>query len=138
MPHQPLTPQAVHPALRFLLPVLTAFSWFIAYSWATITPRELAGSAVLEVLDRTPSLDLWAAGTGAGAALMTLALVAHRKALFTYALAVTLGVYLVMATVSAVAAWEGLTSSSAWAWPAFVSVASAACIWGLNSREDHA
>lgn len=131
----PLTPTSVSPVLRILLPTLTGFAWFIAYSWATMSPRELEGSAVLQVLDTTPSLRLWALAIGLGAALMTVALMGHRRALYTYALAVTLGVFLVMSIVSAVAAMEGVTSSSAWAWPAFVVAVSAACIRGINTRE---
>ena len=131
----PLTPTSVSPVLRILLPTLTGLAWLIAYSWATITPRDLDSSAVLRVLDSAPSLRMWAVAVGIGAALMTVALLRHRRALYTYALAVTLGVFLVMAIVSAVAATEGVTSSSAWAWPSLVVAISAACIRGINSRE---
>lgn len=136
-PNRPLRRHDTHPVLRILLPLLAAFSWFIAYSWFTISAEELANSIALRTLDRLPlTLNLWAAGVGAGALAMTIALIRERKPLYIYALAAVLAVFLILAIVYAVAAHNGDVSSSAWAWPAFVVFVCAACIRGLTSREE--
>lgn len=130
-----LTPRSVGPVLRILLPVVTGFCWFIAWQWWIATPVEVANSAVLRTLNGLPSLRAWAAMIGAGALLMTVALILQRRTLYIYALAVATAPYLFMSLVALLAALNGVVSSSAWAWSAFVSVVCMACIRGLSTRE---
>lgn len=134
-PNRPLRRRDTHIVLQFLLPLVAGFSWFIAYSWLTISPEELANSIALRTLDSQPSLTLWGAAIGLGALAMTVALVRQSKPLYAYAAAVVLAVHALLSLVYAVAAATGPTSSSAWAWPAFVAVVCLACIKGLTSRE---
>lgn len=134
-PNQPLRRANTHPVLRVLLPLVTGFSWYLAYSWLVISPEELANSVALRTLDEFPSLTLWATAIGAGALAMTIALIRESKPLYIYAVAAVLGVQLLLALTYAVAAATGPTSSSAWAWPAFAVFVCLACIRGLTSRE---
>lgn len=137
-PNRPLRRRDTHVVLRVLLPLVASFSWYLAYSWAVISPEELANSIALRTLDQFPSLDMWAAAMLLGAVAMTTALMRHSKALYAYAAAVVLAVHLLLALVYAIAAATGPTSSSAWAWPSFVAVVCVACIKGLTSREEQA
>lgn len=134
-PNRPMTRDAVGPVLRIVLPSLAAFCWYLAYSWLVISDDELANSIALRTLDSYPSLDLWAVGMGLGAVVMTLALLRHSKGLYVYASAGVLAVQILLALTYAAAALTGPTSSSAWAWPAFVAVVCFACIKALTSRE---
>lgn len=134
-PSRPLTRRDVGPVLRILLPVVTGFSWYIAFAWFTISDVELANSIALRTLNDVPSLNLWAALIGLGALAMTTALLLQRRPAYIYALAVVLGVYLSLALVYVVAAANDAVSKSAWAWPAFVAFVCAACIKGLTTRE---
>ena len=135
MPNKPLTRADTPVALRVLLPSMAAFSWYIAWQWFIVSPEELAASVMLRTLDHLPSLKVWAAMFSVGAVGMTVALIRHRKSLYVYALAVVLAVLFLMALVSAVAAVNGVVSSSAWAWPALGVAVCVACLRGLTSRE---
>lgn len=134
-PNRPLTRREVGAVLRILLPVVTGFCWCLAIAWFTISDDELANSIALRTLDNLPSLDYWAGLVAAGALAMTVALLLERRPTYVYALAVVLGVFLVLAIVYAVAAFNDAVSKSAWAWPAFVAFVCAACIRGLTTRE---
>lgn len=135
-PNRPLRRRDTHIVLQFVLPLIAVFSWYIAYSWLAISPEELENSIALRTLDDLPlNLDAWAFFVGLGAAAMTVALIRERKGLYVYALALVLGVFLVLSTIYAVAAFYCAVSSSAWAWPAFVVVVCFGCIKALTSRE---
>lgn len=134
--HRPLKRRDAHVLLQLLLPLITVFAWYIAWSWFFISPEELANSIALRTLDELPlSLDAWACAIGVAAAVMTLALLRESRGLYVHALAVTAAVFVILAVVYVVAAANAAVSSSAWAWPAFVVVVCLACIKALTSRE---
>ncbi|NUO57304.1 MAG: hypothetical protein HOV78_11610 [Hamadaea sp.] len=131
----PLDRDHVTVGSRIMLPTYPLFIGGVGLS-LTFTPidRLLETPAFAYAADLAP-LRLWGAGFLAVAAILIIALLAHRRAAYLAGAAVMVTWMAGWTGLLVLSAIKGESSYSAWMWPAFVAVAGYATMSSLLARE---
>jgi hypothetical protein len=131
----PFARENVTAASRIMLPTYIAMFTAIGATYLLTPVARLNRTPGLAYANDQISVRAWGLLFLAAAAMMSLALLTHRRTLYQYALLVCVVAMTLWAVTLAAAAVNSTATVTAWCWPAFIAVACYASYRSLSVEE---